>query len=286
MAIRKILVAVDGSPGGRIAVDAALITARAFGAHVEGLHVRPDPRDAVPLLGEGVSGAMVDELIVLTEQETQARAKIARAMFDELCHTHGLRIADRPAAGPSGAWVEATGRTDDMVVARARLADLVVVERPLAEMEAVAGMTLNAALYEGGRPVLVPAGTPSPQIGRNVAVAWNGSAESARAVSGALSFLKAAETVTVLTAGSAATSPDRAEDLVDYLAWHEIDARRGAVTSEDGPVGARILEACRSAGADLLVIGAYTHSRLRELIMGGVTRHVLANARIPLLMAH
>lgn len=286
MAIRKILVAVDGSPGGRIAAETALTVAKSFGAHVEALHVRPDPRDAVPLLGEGVSGAMVDELIVLTEQETQARAKAAKAMFDELCHTHGLRITDRPAAGPSGAWSEATGRADDLVVARARLADLVVVERPMAESEAVAGMILNAALFEGGRPVLVPAGTVPPQIGRHVAVAWNGSAESARAVAGAMSFLQGADAVTVLTAGSAVTSADRAQDLVDYLAWHEIAARRGAVTPEDGPVGARILEACESAGADLLIIGAYTHSRLRELIMGGVTRHVLAHAGIPLLMAH
>lgn len=286
MAIRKILVAVDGSPGGRVAVETALTVADALGAHVEALHVRPDPRDAVPLLGEGVSGAMVDELIVLTEQETQTRAKAARAMFDELCHTRGLRIADRPAAGASAAWSEATGRVDDMVVARARLADLVVVERPMAETEAVASMTLNAALFEGGRPVLVPAATAPSQIGRHVAVAWNGSAESARAVAGALSFLEAAEAVTVLTAGSPVTSPDRAEDLVDYLAWHEVEAKRGAVISEDGPVGARILAACENAGADLLIIGAYTHSRLRELIMGGVTRHVLAHAGIPLLMAH
>ncbi|MCW5698510.1 MAG: universal stress protein [Rhodospirillales bacterium] len=287
MTIRKVLVSVDGSAAGRVSLQIAFSLIRSFAAHLEALHVRPDPRDAIPLLGEGVSGAMIDELIVLTERETETRARAARAVFDEVRAAEGVAIADRPGVeGVSAAWVELTGRIDDVVVARGRLADLVVVERPTPETEAVSAMTLNAALYEGGRPVLVPTETIPETIGQRVAIAWDGSAEAARAVSASLTILERADTITVLSADADMASENTAGDLIDYLAWHDISARRGAVAGDGKPVGAQLLDACETANADFLVMGAYTHSRLRELIMGGVTRYVLANATIPVLMAH
>jgi nucleotide-binding universal stress UspA family protein len=286
MSIRKIL-APCGSAAAAAVVETAFALARPFAAHVEVLHVRPDPRDTVPLLGEGVSGTLIEELIALAEREAGTRAAAAKAVFQEACQAHAMALADTPAGGaPSARWVELTGRIDDVVVARGRLADLLVIARTGPETEAGWAVTLNAALFESGRPLLVPAAGPGGKLGRSVAVAWNASAEAARSVAAAMPFLSRAETVTVLTVATEGTPGQVASDLIDYLCWHGVDARSIDVAAETGPVGARLLSACTDAGADLLVLGAYTHSRIRELILGGVTRYVLAHAALPLLITH
>jgi nucleotide-binding universal stress UspA family protein len=284
--IRKILASCD-SAAARAVVETAFAVARPFAAHVEVLHIRPDPRDTVPLLGEGVSGSLIEELIQLAERETNARAATAKAVFEEICHARAMPLAETPAGGaPSARWLELTGRTDDLVVARGRLADLLVIGRTGSETEGAWALTLNAALFETGRPLLVPTAGPVSEFGRSVAIAWNASAESARSVSAAMPFLSRAQTVTVMTVSTDFTPTEAAGDLIDYLRWHGVTARIMNLAKETGAVGARLLAGCADSGADLLVLGAYTHSRIRELILGGVTRYVLAHAELPLLITH
>ena len=133
--------------------------------------------------------------------------------------------------------------------------------------------------------VAPPGGTDD--FGKHIAISWNGSAQAARAVGSALEMITRAEKVTVLTAESARTSAARAPELVAYLEWHRIapDTRTFSIEGRQ-PGGADLLAECVRIGADLLVMGAYTHSRVRQLILGGVTRHVLEEAEIPLFMAH
>jgi nucleotide-binding universal stress UspA family protein len=286
MTIRKLLVPLGATEAGRQALEAAFTVATAFSAHVEVVHVRPDPQDAVPLLGEGVSGAMVEELIILTEKEAAARAAKAKQHFED-CRLHReIAVAHTPSsAGPSTCWTEIVGRENDVTAAQGRLADLIVVGRSLSEAGAAAAATLNAALFESGRPVLVVSEV-LPDIGKRIAIAWNGSAEAARSVSAALPFLHRAEAVILFSAATERTSADAVVGLVDFLAWHGISAAPKALPESGGSVGHRILEAAGAAGVDLLVMGAYTHSRLRQLILGGVTHDVLGRAKLPLLMAH
>lgn len=291
MTIRKLLAPVSGDDTGRPALGAALHLAIAFGAHVEALHVRPDPQEAVPLLGEGVSGAMIEDLIRLTEEEAAGRAAAAAALFAETCAAFDVPVADSPSReGPSAVLRDVVGREDDETVRRGRLADLIVMGRGADEAESAAGLALNAALFESGRPVLVapPPGArdPGAAFGRRIGVAWNGSAEAARAVTAGLPLLARAEVVAVFSADTGATQTDAAADLAQYLRWHRIAAQIGSVPTISGPVGAALLEACKADDIDLLVMGAYTHSRLRELILGGVTRHALEASPIPLLMSH
>lgn len=287
MTIRKLVVPVGPTQAGRWGLEAAFAVGQALGTHVEVVHVRPDPQDSVPLLGEGVSGAMVEELIRLTEREAAARAEAAKQTFEEVCARCGVARTEGVAvAGASTRWVEVVGRETDVVVAHARLADLIVIGRCRSEADSTAAATLNAALFESGRPVLVIPDAPPPRIGMRIAIAWNGSAESARSVSAALPFLDDAEEVLVFSATTARTSGDAAAGLIEFLAWHDISALAKAVPEGAGSVGRAVLQAASTARADLLVMGAYTHSRLRELILGGVTHDVLAEARIPLLMAH
>jgi nucleotide-binding universal stress UspA family protein len=123
-------------------------------------------------------------------------------------------------------------------------------------------------------------------LGGKVAISWNGSAQAARAVSAALPYITRSDGVVILTVESDRTSASAAPELAAYLAWHGVRAETKIFAPADRAVGAALLKECADAGADLLVMGAYTHSRVRQLILGGVTRHVLAEAAVPLFMAH
>lgn len=290
MPIRKIIVPVDGTAATQLSLDTAFRLARDLEAHVEVIHARPDPRLAVPLLGEGMSGAMIEELIDLTEKESAARAMAARQMFDRVCETSGMALSDAPpttsppTTRPTAGWVEVMGAEDDVLVRRGRLADLLVVARPTEHGDAPSAVSFNAAVFESGRPVLVAPTGAVASVGRRVAISWNGSAEAARAVSAAMPVLKRAESVLILNVDTDDTAGNGASSLTELLGWHGVSAESRTIPDDQGPVGAAIIAAC--GDADLLVMGAYTHSRLLQLILGGVTRHVLENAKLPLLMAH
>ena len=289
MSIKSILVPVDGTEGARPALEMAFAVGKQFSAHVDVLHVSADPKDAVPLLGEGMSGAMIEEMIDYAEKEAAERAASGRRMFDEVCARDSVSVTGTPPAADtvSAAWVEVVGRDNEAVARRGRLADLIVAGRPTADGDPSATMVLNGALFETGRPVLVaPPGVSPAAVGSKVAIAWNLNAEAARAVAAAIPFLSRAESVVVVTAESKRTSSDAAGELVPYLAWHGISAATKAIPPSRRAIGEALLGACADIGADLLVMGAYTHGRVRQLILGGVTRHVLAEATIPVLMVH
>ena len=286
MTYRKILVPVDGSDAARTALDTAFVVAGVFGSHVQGLHVRIDPTEAIPFVGEGMSGALMQELIEVTERESAVRAAAARAMFDAIRQTTGMPSIHCPAtAGPSASWLEQSGREEEIVVRHGRLSDLTVLGRPSPGGEATAHLTFSMALFDTGHPVLVAGSAPQrpgAPFGERIVIAWNGSAEAARAVSAALPFLARARRVTALSVGS--EDDDGGLDaFVDYLAWHGIAAGRQMMPNRSS-IGDALLDV--AADADLMVMGAYSHSRLRELILGGVTRHMLEKAPLPLLVAH
>ena len=286
--VNTILCPLSGAEHARPVLDTAFSLAAKLSAHLEVLHVRPDSKDTVPLLGEGMSVAMVEDMIELADKEGAERAARARSMFDDAVKRHGSEVAERPVPRPTAtcAFVEESGREDEVVARRGRLNDLVVVARPTAESDVTSTLTLNAAVFETGRPVfVVPPGGAKLEAER-IAISWNGSAQSAKAVSSAVKLLEKASHVVVLTVDSPITSAARAHELATYLEWHGVKPETH--TFEAGPksVGERLLQEVKAADADLLVMGAYTHSRMRQLILGGVTRHVLENADIPLLMAH
>jgi len=292
MSIRTIIVPLDGSESSIAAMEAALAVGKTFGSHVEVLHVKPDARAAVPLLGEGMSGAMIEEMISLAEQEGSERSQKAQKLFTDFCNANSIHIYDRETETPGPAelitagWLVVTGREDEQIGRTARLADLVVVARAPDGSEFTSGSVLNAALFESGRPVLLAPPEMPSEFGKTVAVAWNGSAESARAVSGALPFLKKAEKVYALTADTERTDQVVSNDLADFCAWHGIKAEAIGFSPAGHSVGEAVLMECEKLKADMLVMGAYTHSRMRQLILGGLTDHVLHNTTIPVLMAH
>ncbi|NQV46274.1 MAG: universal stress protein [Rhodospirillaceae bacterium] len=288
MTIRTILVPVDGSEASRPALQAAFTLGRDLGAYVCALHVNVDSKDAVPLLGEGMSAAIIEEMIQLSEKDSQERAAKAKAMFDEMCASMSMPLSERPPAseGASAELTNVTGHEDEVMALKGRLSDLIVQARPTEKSDASATMTINASLFETGRPVLMAPPSPPARIGHKIAVSWNGSAEASKAVAAAMPLIRKAHNVVVLTVESDKVPSGIAPELVDYFARHGVATEVKTLAASGSQVGEAVLAECKAMGADLLVMGAYTHSRMRQLILGGVTRHVLENAEIPVLMAH
>jgi nucleotide-binding universal stress UspA family protein len=274
MAIKTILVLADGGSGTAATLTTAVTVARRFSASLDVLHVRADVETMVPVIGEGMSGAMVEQMMSAMQQTVESRASKAKAAHDQVCG----------AAGVQAVWRERTGRETDIVANAGRLADLIIVGKPNAESETPLAATLDAALFDTGRPVLV-APTAATAIGSRIAIAWNGSAQAARVVAAAKPILALADQVTVVTVGEIGRSASAAE-LVVYLGKHNVRAVHEALTLDQATTGATLLAYAGRTQTDLLVMGAYGHSRLREMILGGATRDVLAAAALPVLMAH
>lgn len=289
---KHLLVPLTGQPADRAALAAALQIARAHDAHVDGLFIRPHPADAVPLLGEGMSGAMIDDIVRAAEAETKALMEASRRLFDDMTATAAVACADAPPAAPAATarWREKLGRAEEVLAHEGRVTDMVVLTRSDEDIHGRLTAAAETALLDSGRPVLLVPENWSGAVGRKVAAAWNGRTEAARAVAGAMPFLQGADAVTVLTAVTGATPVDAAgaanASLIDYLAWRGVQAQGRIVAPGGASVGAALIAAARAADCDLLVQGGYGHSRMREMIMGGVTRHMLAAADLPVLMAH
>lgn len=290
MSYKTILVPLCGTEGDPASLSAACRIATTFQAHIDAVFAQVPASEAVPMVGEGVSGAVLDQLIAAAEGERQERQDKARAKFGEIVGKLGVKQHDTPP-GPgeaTAAFKAVPGREDEVMVQASHLCDLVVLSnggRSESE-DPQFTITMEALLISGSRPLLLAPAAEPASIGQRVAIAWNGSAQGARAVAGALPFLYRAEEVTVLTAATGRTEAGVAQELVDYLAWHGIDATTKTLDAAGGAVGGALLAAAAEAGSDLLVMGGYSHSRLRELILGGVTRHVLAEAALPVLMSH
>jgi nucleotide-binding universal stress UspA family protein len=289
MAYRRLLLPLTGTAAGEAALHTALIVARIWNAHVHCLHVRVDARDVAPLAGEGLSGAMIEEMMAATERESGERAGRVHALFERFVEGLDVTIALNAESalkteGPTLSFESIAGREEDVVAQQSRLYDMAVVPHPEGDDDVSSSDALHAVLFDSGRPVLIAPRQPPATIGTRVCCAWNGTAESAAAINAALPWLHRAERVQLLHSEGYQRRGPSVDGIRAYLRWHEIEAEAVAFQPQTREVGAGLLGAARDFGADLLCMGAYSHSRLRQLILGGVTRHVLENADIPVLM--
>jgi nucleotide-binding universal stress UspA family protein len=289
MTLATILAVVDGEAGSEAVVKAALTLGRDFEAAVEVLHVEGEVKDAMPLFGEGASGAMVEQVIENIRAAEKRRAAEARRLYDTLCVAAGLPVIEADASPVPGRFQvrfhNVTGREPDEVTHRGRLTDLVVVAKPPPEPVGGNPSALEVAMFETGRPVLMaPPDLPDP-FASKIAIAWDGSREAARALSAAVPLLRKATRVEIMTAqyGSIAAKPS---DVARYLGQHGIEARTWAFAPGRDPIGKELMIQCAEAGSDMLIMGAYGHSRFREMVLGGATRGVIEGATLPVLMAH
>ena len=272
----------------------ALAVARRFSSHLAFLHVRPDVRQEIAALAASEVGAVsgIGDTMDRMERDADQLEHAAERQWRELCQQEQLTIRDGPPGdGVSTEWIGEVGADTAWVAEHGRTADLIIVGNSGAghggQDGGIAMAVLEAALMESGRPVLVAPPAAPASVGRVVTIAWNGTREAAGAVSAALPFIAQAERVVILTVEGDDDAEDRSpERLQRVLRWHNPAVLMHRLVREHGSVAETLLAAARQAESDLLVMGGYGHTRLREAVFGGFTRHVLERAELPVLMAH
>lgn len=298
--IKTILVPATGSAADSAVFASALAVARPFAAHLDFLHVRVDPAAmAVGMAVDGGGATMVGGLVERLDEAADRREARARQLFDEFCAGERLTVADIPpptdttpgaagssTSGPTAQWVRQIGTEPDWVAEHGRAADLMVIGRPV-DGEGVVPETIEVAVLDSGRPVLIPAAAPMTALPETIVIAWKATREAAHAVTAALPFVALAKEILILTVAEEENlSSDEGTQLMQSLRWRGIavEARR---LEPEARSSADTLIAAAAERRALLVMGGYGHSRLREWVFGGFTRHVLQTAApVPVLIAH
>ncbi len=287
--MRVILVPIADRPECAAALGVALELGERLGADLIGCHVRAHRYTATRLPADSIAllpGGPGDWHEAMRGRDVERMRSDARALFGRLAQASGYRLGARPRRDGQrvAIWHERVGSPQKVMPIVGPLSDLVVVSRPAPRGGAVAWMFLMQALLTSTRPVLVLPQKPVARIARRVGIAWNQSAEASRALAAALPLLQQAERVDILTAGPEAGLGPKAAQVARYLRHHGIEARAHLVPARHG--GAALVKACRERRLDLLVMGAYSRQRLRELIFGGFTEYMLHKSSLPVLMYH
>lgn len=286
MSIRTILAPLSGGTACEGTVDVACSLARRFEAHIEGFHVKPDPRELLMYAGGGLALSLDGDWIEQFVAETAALAAKTKAIFTAAVVRHDLAMAEAPPkTGSSAAWREETGHAPLLVSRRARFFDLAVLGRSERVINQPHSDTVEETLINSGRPILVaPVRSPST-LGDTIAIGWNGSVPAMRALTAALPLLAAARAAFVITVGN--EHEENAAAVMEYLGWQDVTARRRHLASVPGiGAGEQLLASAREEGADLLVMGDYGHTPWREMLFGGATREAVGTSLLPLFLSH
>jgi nucleotide-binding universal stress UspA family protein len=279
--MKTILVPMEYDDTMRSALETALLLARRYESYMEGFALRSRINEfiAVDVMGGIPPETYRNDLAEVAEQ--------TRDIFESFMQKNRVPRSTSSTRSLSFGWLDNAPEGETFVGSHGRVFDVIVMNRPDARSTGLYNRAIESGLFESGRPVLLSPPSPSRQIGTNVLVAWNCSTEQARATALAMPLLQQSDRVTVLTVtGGTAVPGPSAEQLIRYLQRNGVAAEPLTVELGGRNTGEAILATAKSLGCDLLIKGAYTQSRLREMIFGGATRHVLTNAALSVLLAH
>jgi nucleotide-binding universal stress UspA family protein len=279
MALKHLLLSLDSGDGSIVRCNLAIQLAKAHDSHITGLYVRDSSSS------QGIPGGMTVGL-----SEPIRQSILAQRDRD---NQEEVKAIDRFTGAVRGADITFDHHVEDdfagwgavpHLVRYAHTADLVIIDKAAEGGRDIA----HDVLFGGGVPVLVVPRIPQSGIGHHVTIAWNGSREAARAVKDALPILQRAARVTVLCINQADRERNSrpGDDLVEHLEYHGIQSTTDSIASNGRSVGDAIVSRIADEGADMLVMGAWGHSRLHEFVLGGVTRSILARTAVPVLMSH
>jgi len=280
MSMKTILVPMEPHEGMSAVLETALLLEKKRGSYIEGFPLRfgisefvaVDPAGSIPLESY--------------RQESQEEAAQARKLFESFMQQRGIPQSSG-TGGLSCGWLDDAPEGESFVGSYGRVFDITVLSRPDANTIGLHNRAIESGLFESGRPILLSPPVPPKDIATNVMIHWNCSTEQARATAAAMPLLQEAARVTVLTVSGGQGVPGPTGDqLLAYLQRNGVAAKPMTVGLEGKSTGDAILRAAKAEGCDLLVKGAFTQSRLRQMIFGGATSHILANAELPVLMAH
>ena len=277
-AFKDLLVVLDTSRSCGTRLDVATGLAARFGAHLTGLYTSPPPQ--VPAI---IEAQLTPELIELQMRTLNESTEGVQALF--------RRRGEGP--GFTTEWRAREGDAGEVATLHARYADLAIVGQvdPSSADLGSTGDLPEHVVLGAGRPVLVvPYVGSFPTVGTRVLVAWNAGREATRAVNDALPLLQGADRVTVLAVNPRGGLGGHGEvpgaDIALHLARHGVRAEASALKSDDVEIGAMLLSQAADLDADLIVMGAYGHSRLREVVLGGATREIFRSMTVPVFLSH
>lgn len=281
MGYRTIMLNLQDLDRAEAIVEAGIGLARTFGAHLVGLHVVPKVQYFYATAAIQVATEVFEaEQRFFDEQAGKLKSIFTREVPNDLVSEWRQIEADGPV-------------TTNSIVAQAICADLIVTAQidPERGLESDIG-TPERLVMESGRPVLMlPYAGKFKTIGDNILVGWNASREAARSIYDALPLLKKAKTVKLLwvnpqseNGGNGTGMPG--SEMATSLSRHDVKVEAGHSATRDVGVGDELLSRAADQGADLLIMGAYGHSRVREYVFGGATRHILQHMTLPTLMSH
>lgn len=270
-----ILVTVNSAVDPAAQLDVALNLAERVGGEIEALYVRPNISAELAYASDLMSPHAIDYPAL--EQLSRERAGRVRSRFEAWSARHA-------AARSICTWHQVDGFLEDVVERRGRFSDYLVLRHPDARRPDTERV-FESAVFGSGRPCLVIDKSATDLLDR-ILVAWNGSLQGARAVGGAMPLLCSAKTVSIFCAADPDEDDEHGDELARALAKRDIAAHIVRYIKRNNDVGAELVNAAADIRATLIVLGAYTHSRLRQRLLGGVTRHVLSHAPVPLLVAH
>ncbi len=288
--MKSFLIPIGGSDTDRGLFEAALAAARPFSSHMNFLHVHIGPGEAAlnsPHTGFAMGPALSSALQEL-DAKAQTRSELAARHFREFCAKANVEIRDAPERMDTvtASWREEDGSALSRILFHARHHDLVVVGRA----KSANGLPpdfLEQLLVGCGRPVLIAGPATAPALTGTVMVCWKESPEAARAVNAAMPLLRHARKVVVVSIAENGDDPSEALAAVArQLAWNGVRAELRTVLSSGGSIPALLSAAAHECGADLVVLGAYGHSRVHEILFGSCTQAVIRNAETAVLLMH
>ena len=276
--MKSILVPVEDHDWMGDVLKTALLLARQFDSYIEGIALGPD-------LAEIVAADFSMSGVIFDDRTRLDFLRQARETFEDFMAAHNVPRRSETVKDLSFGWTGDTLVSPNSFGEYGRVFDILAVGRPGAGATEPHRSTLEGALFESGRPVLIAPPKAPATLGTTVAIVWNGSSETARSVGLAMPLLRKAADIAVLAVpGMRLPGPTDAQ-LARSLRRHGLPARVVEVKEGKAP-GVALLDQAALLGADLLIKGGYTQSRLRQLIFGSVTSQILADARLPVLMAH
>ncbi len=284
--MRVILVPVADRPECARALRTAFDLGERLEASIAGCHIRAHSDSKVSLSSEfsaqyfGITSKATDS--AWRSKTTQRASFAAKKLFTSIAKMNGYEVARRARRTPVASWSERVGAPDKVMRIVGPVSDVIVVSRPSAKGGDIARLFMMSALMESGRPVLILPQAGAAKVGRRVCIGWNQSVEAARAVASALPILAAADQVTIVSCGPEDRLGPKSQQLSNYLRCYGIKADK--IKTQGRDVEQELLASFKKSDSNLLIMGAYSRSRWRQIAFGGTTHFILEKAKIPVLM--
>lgn len=278
MSMKTVLLPMENHDGMQSVLETAVLLARRHDSYIEGFALRWTIENVA-----GVDAFAAEQY----ERELAAEAQRARQTFESFMQKSDVPRSGKGMTSLSFGWLNEPLKGESVVGTYGRAFDVIVMNRPSADSPGLYRRALESGLFESGRPMLLSPPTPPQHIGTNVLIAWNGSTEQARTMALSMPLLERAERVTVLTVTGGTEVPGpSAEQMIRYLQLNGVRSQRLTVELGKKNTGECVLDTARRLNCDLLIKGAFTQNRLRQMIFGGATQHIMASATLPVLLAH